>query len=142
MQGCVFCAIVTGDAPAAVVHETDELIAFLDARPISPGHSLVVPKRHAAGLGELDGATGERMFGLGHRLARAARAGALGADGVNLVLNDGRAAFQTVDHVHLHVIPRYAGDRRSLLRRIVRRKPRPSDDAASLLRGGLDAQAP
>lgn len=139
MERCIFCAIIAGEAPAAVVCETDELIAFLDARPMSRGHTLVVPRRHAAGLRDLDGALGERMFGLGHRLARAAREGALAADGANLVLNDGRAAFQTVDHVHLHMIPRYAGDRGAILGRIVRRKPRSSDDAAGLLRRGITA---
>lgn len=139
MPRCVFCAIVAGDEPAAVVLETDDAIAFLDVRPISRGHTLVVPKRHAAGLRELDGVLGEHLFAIGHRLGRAAREGALAADGVNLVVNDGRAAFQTVDHVHLHMIPRFAGDKRSLLGRIVRRRPRESDDAAALLRAGVDA---
>ncbi|WP_019200917.1 HIT family protein [Tsukamurella sp. 1534] len=137
MPGCVFCAIIAGESPAAVVHEDDDLIAFLDARPLSRGHTLVVPKRHASGLSELDGALGARMFALGHRLALAARDGALRADGVNLVVNDGRAAFQTVDHVHLHVVPRHAGDKRSVVGRFLRRRPRTSDDAAALLRDAL-----
>ncbi|MGX9295765.1 HIT family protein [Tsukamurella paurometabola] len=137
MQSCNFCAIVAGEAPAAIVAETDELIAFLDVRPVSEGHTLVVPKRHAARLADLPAEDGTRMFALGHRLARAARAGELGADGVNLVVNDGRAAFQTVDHVHLHVIPRFAGDKRALLGRFLRRGPRTSDGAALLLRAAL-----
>ncbi|MET9328307.1 HIT family protein [Tsukamurella sp. NPDC003166] len=137
MPECVFCAIVAGEAPAAVVAETDDLLAVLDVRPVSTGHTLVVPKAHAARLAELDGALGERMFALGHRLARAAREGGLGADGVNLVVNDGRAAFQTVDHVHLHVIPRFAGDKRAVLGRVLRRRPRTSDGAAALLRAAL-----
>ncbi|BDD80953.1 hypothetical histidine triad protein [Tsukamurella pulmonis] len=137
MQSCIFCAIVAGEAPAAVVHETDDLVAFLDARPLTRGHTLVVPRAHAAGLRDLDGVLGERMFALGHRLARAAREGDLRADGVNLALNDGRAAFQTVDHVHLHMIPRFAGDKRAVLGRVLRRGPRSSDDAAALLRAAL-----
>ncbi|KXO98019.1 HIT family protein [Tsukamurella pseudospumae] len=137
MPECVFCAIVAGDSPAAIVAETDDLLALLDVRPVSTGHTLVVPKVHAARLSELDDALGARMFALGHRLARAAQAGPLHADGTNLVVNDGRAAFQTVDHVHLHVIPRFAGDKRALLGRLLRRRPRTSDGAAALLREGL-----
>ena len=137
MRQCVFCAIVASEAPAAIVAETDELLAFLDVRPVSAGHTLVVPKRHAGRLSELDGALGASMFAFGHRLARAAQEGALRADGVNLVVNDGRAAFQTVDHVHLHVIPRFAGDKRAVLGRFLRRKPRTSDGAAVLLRESL-----
>lgn len=137
MSQCVFCAIVAGTAPAAVVTETDDLIAFLDVRPVGEGHTLVVPKRHAGRLSELDGTVGREMFALGHRLARAAQDGALGADGANLVVNDGRVAMQTVDHVHLHVIPRFAGDQRAVLGRFVRRRPRTSDGAAALLRDAL-----
>ena len=137
MAQCVFCAIVAGEAPAAVVAETDEVIAFLDVRPMSEGHTLVVPKRHAARLADLPADDGTRMFALGHRLARAAREGALGADGVNLVVNDGRVAMQTVDHVHLHVIPRFSGDRMRSLARMAVRRPRSSDDAAALLREAL-----
>ncbi|WP_336669867.1 HIT domain-containing protein [Tsukamurella sp. USMM236] len=137
MAQCVFCAIVAGEAPAAIVAETDEVIAFLDVRPMSEGHTLVVPKRHAARLADLAADDGARMFALGHRLARAARDGEVRADGVNLVVNDGRAAFQTVDHVHLHVIPRFAGDKRAVLGRFLRRKPRTSDGAATLLRDAL-----
>ncbi|BDH55663.1 HIT family protein [Tsukamurella sp. PLM1] len=137
MAQCAFCAIVAGEAPAAIVAETDEAIAFLDVRPVSEGHTLVAAKRHAARLADLPAGDGTAMFALGHRLARAARDGALAADGVNLVVNDGRAAFQTVDHVHLHVIPRFAGDKRAVLGRFLRRRPRRSDGAASLLRAAL-----
>ncbi len=137
MPQCIFCSIIAGESPAAVVAETEELIAFLDVRPLSEGHTLVVPKRHAARLAQLDGALGERMFALGHRLARAAREGGLRADGVNLVVNDGRAAMQTVDHVHLHVIPRFSGDKARWLARMAVRRPRTSDGAAALLRDAL-----
>lgn len=137
MAQCVFCAIVAGEAPAAVVAETDRTIAFLDARPLSTGHTLVVPKQHAGRLADLPADDGTRMFALGHRLARAARDGGLRADGVNLVVNDGRVAMQTVDHVHLHVIPRFAGDRLRWLSRIAVRRPRTSDGPAALLRDAL-----
>ena len=142
MADCVFCAIVAGSSPAAVVAETDETIAFLDVRPLSPGHTLVVPKAHAARLSGLDGAHGTAMFALGHRLGRAAQAGPLAADGVNLVVNDGRVAMQTVDHVHLHVIPRFSGDKLRWLSRMAVRRPRSSDDAVAALRAGLEGLQP
>ena len=107
---CVFCAIVSGAAPASVVHEDEHLIAFCDLMPVNRGHVLVVPKRHAADLAELPAATGALMFPLAQRLAARIRRSPLRCDGVNLVLADGRAAGQTVFHVHLHVIPRLVGD--------------------------------
>lgn len=135
---CVFCAIIDGTAPAAVVFEDAQLIAFLDRCPISEGHTLVVPKRHVARLGELDEATAAHMFTVGQRLVAAALSG-FGVDGANLVLNDGSAAFQTVDHVHLHMIPRSSDDRRSILHRVLRRRERNSDLAAATLRDALDS---
>jgi diadenosine tetraphosphate (Ap4A) HIT family hydrolase len=107
---CVFCAIVSGAADASVVHEDEHLIAFCDLMPVNRGHVLVVPKRHATELAELPEETGARMFPLAQRLAARIRRSGLPADGINLVLADGRAAGQSVFHVHLHVVPRVAGD--------------------------------
>ncbi|MDQ4100370.1 MAG: HIT family protein [Chloroflexota bacterium] len=108
--GCVFCAIVAGRAPASVLYDDDHVLAFLDIRPITPGHLLVIPKRHAPYLADLDEATGERMYRVATRLAQAVRASGLRCEGVNLFLADGEAAGQEVFHVHLHVFPRFAGD--------------------------------
>ena len=111
--GCVFCAIVAGTAPASVVHDDGDpagVLAFLDIRPITPGHLLVVPKRHAPYLADLDEAEGARVWGVALRLARALRASGLRCEGVNLFLADGEAAGQEVFHAHLHVFPRFAGD--------------------------------
>ena len=107
---CVFCAIVSGAAPASVVHEDHNLIAFCDLMPVNRGHLLIAPKRHATNLAELPADTGALMFPLAQRLAAKIRASELRCDGINLVLADGRAAGQTVFHVHLHVIPRMAKD--------------------------------
>jgi histidine triad (HIT) family protein len=108
-RNCVFCAIVSGVAPASVVHEDDDLIAFCDLMPVNRGHVLVVPKRHATNLAELPAETGALMFPLAQRLAAGIRR-SLRPDGVNLLLADGQAAGQTVFHVHLHVIPRLVED--------------------------------
>jgi histidine triad (HIT) family protein len=107
---CVFCAIVAGASPASVVYDDPSVLAFLDVRPVTPGHLLVIPKRHAPYLADLDEATGAGMFVVAMRLARALRDSGLRCEGVNLFLADGEAAFQEVFHTHLHVFPRFAGD--------------------------------
>jgi diadenosine tetraphosphate (Ap4A) HIT family hydrolase len=107
---CVFCRIVAGTAPGSVVHEDDDLLAFCDLNPVNPGHLLVIPKRHSTGLADLPEPDGARMFTLAHRLAATVRRTTLKCEGVNLFLADGEAAGQEVFHVHLHVIPRFAGD--------------------------------
>jgi histidine triad (HIT) family protein len=107
---CVFCAIVAGASPASVVYDDPAVMAFLDIRPVTPGHLLVIPKRHAPYLADLDETTGARMFVVAKQLAQALRASGLRCEGVNLFLADGQAAFQEVFHTHLHVFPRFAGD--------------------------------
>ncbi|WP_429427404.1 HIT family protein [Nocardia sp. GAS34] len=146
---CVFCRIVAGAAPATTVYEDDTLCAFLDIRPIARGHTLVIPKRHAGTLDDLDAALGARVFALGHRLAKALRRSPLGSDGANLILNDGKSAFQTVHHVHLHVVPRRNGDIRTfatgfLFRGRVGRQPDRAATAAAIRTGlaRLDTEEP
>jgi diadenosine tetraphosphate (Ap4A) HIT family hydrolase len=107
---CVFCAIEAGRAEASLVYADDTVIAFMDIRPITPGHLLVVPRGHAAHLEDLDENTGAAMWRVAHRIARAMRGSGLRVEGVNLFLADGEAAGQEVFHVHLHVLPRYRGD--------------------------------
>ncbi|GAA2452566.1 HIT family protein [Streptomyces pulveraceus] len=109
-DGCVFCAIVRGEADASIVHEDESVIAFMDLRPVNPGHALVVPRAHAEGLEDLQEDIGVQVWTVAHRLGRALRRSGLRCEGVNLLLADGEAAFQEVFHVHLHVIPRFAGD--------------------------------
>ena len=107
---CIFCAIVAGTAPASVVYDDADLLAFMDIRPVTPGHLLIIPKRHAPYLADLDEATGAQMFTLAMRLAGALRASGLRCEGINLFLADGEAAFQEFFHTHLHVFPRFVGD--------------------------------
>jgi diadenosine tetraphosphate (Ap4A) HIT family hydrolase len=82
----------------------------MDIQPVNPGHLLVIPNRHARNLADLDEETGALMFRVAQRLAGALRQSGVRCEGVNLFLADGAAAGQEVFHVHLHVIPRYAGD--------------------------------
>ncbi len=110
MNDCIFCAIIAGDAEASMVGETAGALAFLDIEPITPGHTVVVPRSHAARLAELDPADGCEVFRLGQRVAAAIYTSDVRAEGVNLFLADGEAAGQDVFHAHLHVLPRFAGD--------------------------------
>lgn len=110
MTDCIFCAIVAGQSPASVVLDEPDVLAFMDIRPFTPGHLLVIPKRHAYGLAQLDPEDGAKVFAAGQRIATAMRASELPIEGVNMFLADGVAAGQEVFHVHLHLVPRTAGD--------------------------------
>lgn len=109
-SGCVFCAIVAGEAEASVAFADDRVVAFMDLGAVTPGHVLVVPRLHAAGLEDLDEETSMHVWRTGHRIGRALRRSGLRCEGVNVFLADGEAAFQEVFHFHLHVFPRFAGD--------------------------------
>lgn len=128
---------MAGAAPATTIFEDDDLLAFLDIRPITRGHTLIVPKTHATDLDELDPALGARLFAFGHRLAKAVRRSDLGTDSAHLLVNDGKAAFQTVHHVHLHVIPRRRGDTMTFAKGFVLRRPHERESTAAALRSGL-----
>jgi len=109
-EHCVFCEIAEGRAEASIVYDDDRVVAFMDLRPITTGHLLVVPRKHAESLADLNVDDGAQMFRVGQRMAAAIRESRVRSDGVNLFLADGEAAGQEVFHVHLHVLPRYAGD--------------------------------
>src|SRR5579871_4557867 len=105
MSDCLFCRIVAGELPATVVAQSDRAIAFMDINPATRGHALVVPRAHADDLLEVGDADLAACAQLAAGLARVATA-ELGAAGVNLINSCGRAAWQTVFHFHIHVIPR------------------------------------
>jgi diadenosine tetraphosphate (Ap4A) HIT family hydrolase len=107
---CVFCRIIAGELEASVVHDDERTLAFMDLQPLTAGHLLVVPRRHAAGLAELDPEDGAELFRVAQRGAAALRQSGLPCEGVNIFLADGAAAGQDVFHVHLHVFARYDGD--------------------------------
>lgn len=105
----IFGKIILGEIPAKVVLETDEALAFLDIRPVAPGHTLLIPKGSYPTLAEMPDELSARLGGLLPRLCRAVLA-ATGAAGLNVLLNHGAAAGQEVFHAHWHVIPRFEGD--------------------------------
>ncbi len=106
---CIFCAIVAGQAPARVVDETERTLSFLDINPITEGHTLVIPKAHATDLHDIDAddlaATARSAKAVARLLTDR-----LGCDGINLFHATGAAAWQTVFHLHIHVLPRTIGD--------------------------------
>jgi histidine triad (HIT) family protein len=110
MTGCVFCDIVAGRAAASFVYRDDRVTAFLDHRPVTPGHLLVIPNDHLVTLADLDDDLLADITRLGARMASALRASGLPCEGINLFLADGEAAGQEVFHAHLHVFPRTPGD--------------------------------
>ena len=109
-QECLFCAIAARSAPSHVVLENDLVLAFLDTNPVTRGHLLVVPKRHAASLEDLTFTENASIFQAGRDLAAAVRRSGLQCEGINFFVADGKAAFQEVFHFHLHVFPRFRGD--------------------------------
>jgi histidine triad (HIT) family protein len=106
---CLFCKIVAGDVPATRVYEDERTIAFMDINPATRGHLLVVPRAHARDLLVVDPADLAACAEAAQKLAGLISE-RLEADGVNLLNSCGQAAWQTVYHFHIHVIPRYAGD--------------------------------
>jgi histidine triad (HIT) family protein len=106
---CIFCKIVAGDLPASIVDEDERTIAFMDIAPATRGHALVIPRVHSVDLLSVEREDLSAVALAAQRLAIRANE-RLGADGVNLLNSCGSAAWQTVFHFHVHVIPRYAGD--------------------------------
>lgn len=107
MTGCQFCDIATGSAPAHLVHETADMVAFLDKRPVFKGHMLLIPRRHVVTLPDLPGELCAPFLEAGQRLATAVVAG-LGAQGSFIAVNN--VVSQSVAHLHMHVVPRTRGD--------------------------------
>ena len=106
-KACVFCAIVAGELPAHVVAETEHTLAFLDQRPLFPGHTLVVPRAHVVTLRDLPAPLLAPFFTEVQRLAAAIEDG-LGADGTFVAENN--VVSQSVPHLHVHVVPRRRKD--------------------------------
>lgn len=106
---CAFCSIIAHEIPARIIHENEEVIAFLDHDPATPGHTLVVPKRHRVDLFDATDAELAALVNMARRIGQSVRT-ALGAQGVKLHQVSGDAAGQDVFHLHFHVIPRYEND--------------------------------
>lgn len=108
-QDCIFCKIAAGELPATIVDEDEHTISFMDISPATRGHALAIPRRHTPDLMSIDPRELAAVAAAAQRLAARAKQG-LGADGINLINSCGAAAWQTVFHFHIHMIPRYRDD--------------------------------
>ncbi|MBC8263904.1 MAG: HIT family protein [Anaerolineales bacterium] len=136
MVECIFCAIVEGRAPAEVVFEDGETLAFMDINPANPGHTLVIPKQHVRNIYDLDDEAAAAVMRATVRVARAIKK-ALQPDGMNLVQSNERAGGQEIFHFHMHIIPRWYGDGLRLARPSEVRRTMAIKEAAAKIRGEI-----
>lgn len=106
---CIFCRIAANEIPCALLTASERVISFLDIAPVNPGHALVVPRAHCRGLLDASASDLEECIVTARRVARAS-VEASGADGFNILQNNGSCAGQVVAHLHFHVIPRRSDD--------------------------------
>ena len=109
MDNCIFCKIIKGEIPSATIYENDEFKVILDRFPSNEGHVLIMPKNHCANIFEADPDLAGRLFTLAVKVAKIMK-NTLGFENMNIVQNNGPVAGQTVNHLHVHLIPRYEGD--------------------------------
>jgi len=109
MTDCIFCKIIAGEIPASKVYEDEHVLAFLDISQVTPGHTLVVPKKHFRNMLDMDGATVGQLFACIPNIARKIMT-ATAAKGMNIINNNEEIAGQTVFHTHIHLAPRYTED--------------------------------
>lgn len=136
-MSCPFCRIAQGELFAHILYADEAVMAFLDAAPMAPGHALVVPRAHVERFVDLPEELAGQLFAVAVRVGRALEK-ALNAPGFTVGLNDGRVAGQGVPHVHLHIVPRFAGDGgRSLHSILPARSLRPDAELAAQVRASL-----
>ena len=108
-ENCIFCKIVAREIPTEIIAETEHTVSFVDIMPANFGHSLVIPKEHFANIHELPEEIASVVFKEAKRLATAVQS-AVGADGINIIMNNGKASGQVIFHAHVHIIPRLETD--------------------------------
>ncbi|MBZ6526724.1 HIT family protein [Aerococcaceae bacterium DSM 111021] len=108
MTDCIFCKIVNGEIPSAKVYEDNEVVAFLDMSQATPGHTLVVPKKHVENIFEYDESVAVEIAKRLPNVANAIKAAYPEMKGMNIVNNNGELAYQSVFHTHWHLLPRYS----------------------------------
>ena len=121
---CIFCDIVAGYKPAKKIYEDDKYVAFLDVKPVAPGHTLLIPKKHHARITE-DMNTPE-MWEITRKLTRKMEE-TLRVQGTTIAIQNGRDAGQLIDHVHVHIIPRVKGDGGTIANIFTKAPPMPAE---------------
>jgi histidine triad (HIT) family protein len=125
MKECLFCKIAAKEIPASVIYEDEHAMAFLDVKPHSPGHAMVIPKVHAPNILELPDAEITPLFTAVKRVAEMLSR-KLKPDGITIGVNQGRASGQEVDHLHVHLMPRWHGDGGGSVQSAVNHQPKES----------------
>lgn len=108
-ENCIFCKIIAGEIPSTTVYEDEDFKAILDVNPAARGHVIILPKKHAANIFELEDSDAAKIFPIAKKIADALMK-TYQCDGINVLQNNGEAAGQTVFHLHVHVVPRYYED--------------------------------
>ena len=140
-QNCIFCKIANGEIPSTTLYEDEDFRVILDMGPATRGHALLLPKEHYANLFELDDELAAKALVTAKKVA-ARMKDALGADGFNLVQNNGEAAGQTVFHFHMHLIPRYENDGAGITwTPVIRRREPNAGSGASIRRSAATASS-
>lgn len=109
-EDCIFCNITGKKLPASCVYEDEQVMAFLDIKPLNEGHTLVIPKRHYETIYAVPDEEVGHLFKIVKKVASAVKK-SVGAEGITVSQHNGKAAGQAIFHVHVHVIPRYEGQR-------------------------------
>ncbi|MBV0902261.1 HIT family protein [Haloarcula salina] len=137
-EDCIFCQIVAGDIPSRTVYEDDSVLAFLDANPLAPGHTLVIPKAHHERLNDTPADVAGEVLSTVHELVPAVE-GAVDAPASTVAFNNGEEAGQEVPHVHAHIVPRFAEDGGRPIHALVTDRPDLSDDELDAIEGDIAA---
>ncbi|MGZ3768678.1 MAG: HIT family protein [Bdellovibrio sp.] len=111
MSQTVFEKVISGEYEGSFVYKDEVCVAFMDLHPLNDGHVLVVPRKPVEKLTSLDAETATHIFAVAQRILKAIENSGIKTEGANLFLSDGEAAGQDVPHIHLHIVPRYSGDR-------------------------------
>ncbi len=127
MESCIFCKIARGEIPSEMVMTSDHAFAFLDINPLARGHVLVIPKVHAERVEDMAPEVLADLMLLSQRVLRR-QTSAIGAQGMTVAFNNGRAAGQEVPHAHLHLVPRMEGDGRGPIHALFANPPKLQPD--------------
>ncbi|MFA9416109.1 HIT family protein [Natrinema sp. HArc-T2] len=136
----IFSQIVEGEIPARIVYEDEATAAFLDANPLSPGHTLVVPKAEYEQLDDVPADVAADLYDTIHRLVPVVEE-AVDADGTTVAFNNGEAAGQEVPHVHCHIVPRFEGDGGGPIHSMFGQRPDLDDDELDDIAADIESRA-
>ena len=132
MEDCIFCKIVAGEIPSHKIYESENILAFLDAFPLSTGHSLVIPKKHVETLPDIDDIVLYELITITKKIAKI-----LDCNNYNILQNNGKLAYQAIKHAHFHIIPK-TDDEGLKLEWVPKKEPKGLEELANKLRNNIN----